>query len=75
MWHSLPNGPPCSACGVEMDLIADVPPLGTPYGLKIYACPECGLPRICSLLSHPRQRERLENTLKLSREIGLASTL
>jgi rubredoxin len=42
MWKRLPNDPHCSACSVEMDLIVDVPPIGTPYGLKVYACPECG---------------------------------
>jgi hypothetical protein len=28
-----------------MDLIVDIPPLGSPYGLKVYACPRCGRSR------------------------------
>jgi len=42
MWNRLLNGPHCRACDAEMDLIADVPAIGTPYGLKVYTCPGCG---------------------------------
>jgi hypothetical protein len=32
----------CSACGDEMELTVLIPPLGSPYGLKVYTCPKCG---------------------------------
>jgi hypothetical protein len=31
----------CSDCDEEMHLIAVVPPLGGPYGLRLYVCPRC----------------------------------
>ena len=34
--------PHCSACGDEMELSLLIPPLGSPYGLKIFTCPRCG---------------------------------
>jgi hypothetical protein len=36
------KNPLCSACGNAMDLTQVIPPFGTPYGLKIYTCSECG---------------------------------
>jgi hypothetical protein len=32
----------CLACDGEMELTAMIPPVGGPYGLKIYTCPKCG---------------------------------
>ena len=34
--------PPCSACGDEMELSLLIPPVGGPYGLKVFTCPRCG---------------------------------
>jgi hypothetical protein len=34
--------PHCSACSDEMRLTMIIPPVGNPYGLKVYACPKCG---------------------------------
>jgi len=34
--------PHCSACGDEMELSLLIPPVGGPYGLKVFTCPRCG---------------------------------
>ena len=34
------QGPFC--CDEAMQLMADVSPVGGPYGLRIYVCPKCG---------------------------------
>jgi hypothetical protein len=35
------QNPFCSACDEVMHLEAIVPPVGGPYGLRIYVCPKC----------------------------------
>ena len=36
------GSPHCLACSDEMHLTMIIPPVGNPYGLKVYACPKCG---------------------------------
>ena len=43
--------PRCAACDNDMDLTVIIPPVGSPYGLKVYTCPRCG--RSEDYLFHP----------------------
>jgi hypothetical protein len=36
------DAPQCSACNERMELTVLIPPLGSPYGLKVFSCPRCG---------------------------------
>jgi len=34
------GSPHCLACSDEMHLTMIIPPFGSPYGLKVYTCPQ-----------------------------------
>jgi hypothetical protein len=46
--------PHCSACSDEMRLTMIIPPVGNPYGLKVYACPKCGRSESCLTTAPPK---------------------